>query len=84
MTTTPSFDAKMPTLLEGIRDKYESYDEEDLGGFIVFMSSSPDVKKGMFPRVMSLCDYSLEHVGKLQYLLDNFIFGKWHTIRLFV
>lgn len=59
-----SFAAKMPTLLEGIRDKYESYDEEDLGGFIVFMSSSPDVKKGMFPRVMSLCDYRLEHVGE--------------------
>ena len=54
----------MPTLLEGIRDKYESHDDEDLGGFIVFMSSSPDVKKGMFPRVMSLCDYSLEHVGE--------------------
>lgn len=53
----------MPTLLEGIADKYEHHDEDDYGGFIVFMSSSPDVKKGMFPRVMSLCDYSLQHVG---------------------
>jgi len=49
--------------LEGIREKYEHNEDEDYGGFIVFMSSSPDVKKGMFPRIMSLCDYSLEHVG---------------------
>ena len=54
----------MPTLLEGIREKYEQDKDEDYGGFIVFMSSSPDVKKGMFPRVMSLCDYSLERVGE--------------------
>ena len=60
----------MPTsLLEGIREKYEHNEDEDYGGFIVFMSSSPDVKKGMFPRIMSLCDYSLEHVGEYYQIL---------------
>ena len=53
----------MPTLLEGIADKYEQNDE-DFGGFIVVVSRSPECKKGMFPPIMSLCDYNLEHVGK--------------------
>ncbi len=53
------------TVLASIEDKYAyDYEEEDYGGFIVFVSSSPETKKGMFPPVMTLCDYDIEAVGE--------------------
>lgn len=51
----------MTTILETIEDKY-SYDDEDYG-FIVFVSSSPEAKKGMYPPIMTLCDYDIDSVG---------------------
>ena len=55
---------KMHTLIESIEDKYDGEDGRDYG-FIVFVSSSPECRKGMFPPVMTLCDYDIETVGKL-------------------
>ena len=54
---------KMHTLIESIEDKYDGEDGRDYG-FIVFVSSSPECRKGMFPPVMTLCDYDIETVGK--------------------
>ena len=53
----------MRTLIESIEEKYDGEDGSNYG-FIVFMSSSPECKKGMFPPVMTLCDYDIETVGK--------------------
>ena len=53
----------MRTLIESIEDKYDGEDGSDYG-FIVFVSSSPECKKGLFPPVMTLCDYDIEAVGK--------------------
>ena len=58
----------MHTLIESIEDKYDGEDGRDYG-FIVFVSSSPECRKGMFPPVMTLCDYDIETVGKFYYLL---------------
>ena len=33
-------------------------------GYIVFVSNSPETKKGMFPPIMTLIDYDIESVGK--------------------
>ena len=54
----------MCTLIESIEDKYDGEDGRDYG-FIVFVSSSPECKKGMFPPILTLCDYDIEAVGKL-------------------
>ena len=53
----------MTTILNSIEDKYSDDDDEDYG-FIVFVSNSPESKKGMFPTIMTLCDYDIEKVGK--------------------
>ena len=53
----------MCTLIESIEDKYDGEDGRDYG-FIVFVSSSPECKKGMFPPILTLCDYDIEAVGK--------------------
>ena len=51
------------TLIESIEDKYDGEDGRDYG-FIVFVSSSPECKKGMFPPILTLCDYDIEAIGK--------------------
>ena len=61
----------MHTLIESIEDKYDGEDGRDYG-FIVFVSSSPECRKGMFPPVMTLCDYDIETVGKFQYVICLF------------
>ena len=61
----------MHTLIESIEDKYDGEDGRDYG-FIVFVSSSPECRKGMFPPVMTLCDYDIETVGKFQYVIRFF------------
>ena len=53
----------MRTLIESIEEKYDGEDGRDYG-FIVFVSSSPECKRGMFPPIMTLCDYDIETVGK--------------------
>jgi len=53
----------MATVLSSIEEKY-AYDEAEDYGYIVFVSNSPESKKGMFPPIMTLCDYNIESVGK--------------------
>ncbi len=61
----------MATVMDCIDDKY-SYDlvgkitehDEDFD-FIVFVSNSPECKKGMLPPIITLCDYNINSVGKL-------------------
>ena len=68
------------TLLDSIQDKYG--DEGETGqdyGWIVFVSNSPECKKGMFPPIMTLSDYDINTIGKYTYLNktylgDSFIF----------
>ena len=54
----------MKTVVASIEEKYAG-DDEDYG-FIVFVSNSPETKKGMFPPIMTLCDYDIEAVGELK------------------
>lgn len=52
------------TLLDSIQDKYG--DEGETGqdyGWIVFVSNSPECKKGMFPPIMTLSDYDINTIG---------------------
>ena len=66
----------MRTLIESIEDKYDGEDGSDYG-FIVFVSSSPECKKGMFPPVMTLCDYDIETVGMyLELILSDMLSTK--------
>jgi hypothetical protein len=55
---------EVKTILDCIEDKYAP-DPEGAGdfGFIVFVSNSPETKKGMFPPIMTLIDYDIEEVG---------------------
>jgi hypothetical protein len=55
---------KMATLLESIQDKYVDDSENTDYGFIVFVSNSPECKKGMFPPIMTLSDYDINRIGK--------------------
>ena len=52
------------SVLSSIEDKY-AYDDGEDYGFIVFVSNSPECKKGMFPPVMTLCDYNIDSVGEI-------------------
>ena len=54
----------MVTLKESIDDKYgeKEDDLEDLE-FIVFVSCSPEAKRGMLPPLMTLNDYNIECFG---------------------
>ena len=38
-------------------------------GWIVFVSNSPECKKGMFPPIMTLSDYDISTIGKKLYEL---------------
>ena len=53
------------TLLDSIQNKYgaEEDNQEDYG-WIVFVSNSPECKKGMFPPIMTLSDYDISTIGK--------------------
>ena len=53
----------MTTLIKSIEEKYDGEEAGRDYGFIVFVSSSPECKKGMFPPIMTLCDYDIESVG---------------------
>lgn len=60
-------------ILESIVDKYSSDDsEEENLDFIVFVSTSPECKRGMFPPIMTLIDYDLEAVGSTHLSLSKF------------
>jgi len=55
----------MVTLQESIDEKYgEKENEAEDFGFIVFVSSSPEAKAGMFPPLMTLNDYHIERFGE--------------------
>ena len=74
----------MATLLDSIQDKYgadEDADREEYG-WIVFVSNSPECKKGMFPPIMTLSDYDISSIGnKIIYFCCTFWlaqnFGSW-------
>ena len=54
----------MVSLKESIDDKYgEKEEESDDFGFIVFVSCSPEAKRGMLPPLMTLNDYNIEYFG---------------------
>jgi hypothetical protein len=54
----------MPTLMDSIEDKYVVDENSRDFGFIVFVSESPECKMGMFPPIMTLCDFDIEAIGK--------------------
>ena len=58
----------MATLLESIQNKYGADDDNDQEdyGWIVFVSNSPECKKGMFPPIMTLSDYDISNIGNLR------------------
>ena len=52
------------TLQNSIDEKYgEKENEAEDFSFIVFVSSSPEAKAGMFPPLMTLNDYNIESFG---------------------
>jgi hypothetical protein len=54
----------MATLLHSIQDKYGADDaDREEYGWIVFVSNSPECKKGMFPPIMTLSDYDISSIG---------------------
>ena len=54
----------MVSLKESIDEKYgEKENESEDFGFIVFVSCSPEAKRGMFPPMITLNDYNIEHFG---------------------
>lgn len=54
----------MVSLKESIDQKYgEKDDESEDFGFIVFVSCSPEAKRGMLPPLMTLNDYNIECFG---------------------
>ena len=53
------------TILNCIEEKYSPDDDLSADfGYIVFVSNSPETKKGMFPPIMTLIDYDIESVGE--------------------
>ena len=63
----------MATLLDSIQDKYGVDIEEERReyGWIVFVSNSPECKKGMFPPIMTLSDYDISSIGNNYSCLPN-------------
>ena len=59
----------MATLVESVLDRYgaaEDFESDDSGYvFFVSISSSPQVKQGMLPQVMTLIDYNIECLGNI-------------------
>jgi len=61
----------MVSLKDSIEEKYgEKEDEGEDFGFIVFVSCSPEAKRGMLPPLMTLNDYNIECFGDF-YDLSN-------------
>jgi len=55
----------MPSLMASIQDKYVCDENSEREyGFIVFVSESPECKLGMFPPIMTLCDFDIEAIGE--------------------
>ena len=55
----------MAALLDRIEDKYVGEDDQEMDyGFIVFVSNSPECKKGMLPPIMTLNDCHVDRIGK--------------------
>ena len=71
----------MPTLMDSIEDKYVGDENTRDYGFIVFVSESPECKKGMFPPIMTLCDFDIEAIGKLTKM---FIWIKLDSAKLLI
>jgi len=46
-----------------IRQQYVVDENSRDFGFIVFVSESPECKMGMFPPIMTLCDFDIEAIG---------------------
>lgn len=62
----------MATLQSSIDEKYgERENEAEDFSFIVFVSSSPEAKAGMFPPLMTLNDYNIESVGSFGELANK-------------
>jgi hypothetical protein len=60
----PRENKEMATLLHSIQDKYGADDaDREEYGWIVFVSNSPECKKGMFPPIMTLSDYDISSIG---------------------
>ena len=59
----------MVTLVDSILDRYGDQEEfeSDDSGFVCFLSisSSPQVKQGLLPPVMTLIDYNIEYCGNI-------------------
>jgi hypothetical protein len=50
----------MVSLVESLEDKYGEDEEEDQAfAFIVFVSCSPEAKRGLLPHVITLNDYNI-------------------------
>jgi hypothetical protein len=56
----------MVSLADSIEEKYGDDDSDDSldYAFIVFVSSSPERRKGMLPPILTLNDYNIENVGE--------------------
>jgi hypothetical protein len=70
----------MVTLVESIEDRYGAEEREDGdsddSGYVCFVSisSSPEVRQGLLPPVMTLIDYNIECLGaisSLKYRLNH-------------
>ena len=75
----------MATLLESIQTKYGADDDNDQEdyGWIVFVSNSPECKKGMFPPIMTLSDYDISNIGKLISVRPSIRLYDWQLQHLF-
>jgi hypothetical protein len=61
----------MVSLVESLEDKYGEDEEEDQAfAFIVFVSCSPEAKRGLLPHVITLNDYN---IGQCRGFLVAFI-----------
>ena len=60
---------RMVTLVDSVMDRYGNQEEfeSDDSGFVCFVSisSSPQVKQGLLPPVMTLIDYNIEYCGNI-------------------
>lgn len=81
----------MSTLVKSLNNKYsdDEDDQENSFGFIVFISCSPETKRGLLPNIITLNEYNIERVGdfsglSLQHiseldLTDNLI-SEWSEV----
>jgi len=55
----------MTTLMKSLNNKYSDDEEELSFGFVLFVSSSPEAKRGLLPNIITLNDYFIESFGEL-------------------